>query len=310
MPSAESRPPVNHTLVPADNSWTLQDAQPQVDPQRRQTLLQMHQQLAHEWSEQFRDYLPKGQLFRFCGFEFQSFARCAELNAESGCSIAFRLDSNPLLGVIGFSEELGRCLIDRQLGASGSIQQFERAAKSSGEKPRLPAPFTRLENALLKKSLVSLLDKLGTIYAAAGVGVAKPADQSTGVKAALGSLPDNPLIVFRYKIGEADSLLSVFIASAAGLIDTLHGAPRQNAPDDDSRLLAVTTAQLDIKLVLGTWTVTIEELSHLRDGEQIVLHDGSDAWLTAGPIPIKRVTAKLRDGRIIVAPKGGPGVTQ
>jgi flagellar motor switch protein FliM len=310
MRSAESRPPADNRPVDVDMSWKPQNAQPRVDPQRRQTLERMHQQLAYEWSEQLREYLPKGDQFRFLGFEFQSFAQCPELNSENACSIVFRIDSSPLIGVIGFNEKLARCLVNSQLGAPDSIQQFERAAKRSDEKVERPTLFTRLENALLNKSLLSLLDKLGTIYAEAGIGIPKPSDQPTDVKAALGLLPDEPLIVFRFKIGEADSLLNLFIASVPGLVDAVHGAPRQSLPEDDGMRLSVTTAQLDIKLVLGSWTVTVEELSHLRNGDEIVLPDGTDAWLTAGPIPIKRVTAKLLDGRIIVAPKGGPGVTQ
>jgi hypothetical protein len=269
-------------------------------------LLQMHQQLASEWSEQMREYLCKGDQFRFCGFDFESCGRCPELDCEPVCSIVFSFDSSPVIGVIGFSAELARYFVGRQLGQTLSTQQFERPApnKNDGDLQCL-APFTRLESALLKKSLVLLLKKLGTVYAAAGFGLPKPVDQAGRIYANLGVLPGEPLVVFRYKVGEADTPRNLFIASIMRLVDAVQDVPRSSQSGDDSVLLAATTAPLDVKLVLGNWNVTIEELSSLRCGDEIILPDSTDAWLTADSIPVKRVRVKLNDDRIAVAPKGG-----
>jgi hypothetical protein len=192
-----------------------------------------------------------------------------------------------------------------QLGGRRSLQQSEKAAaKSADGDAQRPAPFTRLESALLKNSLVLLLRKLGNVYAAMGLGIPRPIDQ-TRAEASLGLLPDDQLIIFRYKVAEADTPLNLFIASVIGLVDAVHDTLGPSVPVDDSMLSAVTAAQLDVKLVLGSWNVTIEELSGLRNGDEIVLPDGTDAWLTASSIPIKPVRVKLNDDRITVGPKGG-----
>jgi hypothetical protein len=309
MESTKPKSPDGASLD-ADNRWKPQNAQPWVHPQRRQTLLQMHQQLASEWSELMREYLCKGDQFRFCGFDFESFARCPELNSENACSIVFSFGENPMIGMMGFSDTLARYLVEMQLGGRRSMQQSERAAaKSADEDVQRPAPFTRVENALLKNSLVSLLGKLGNVYATAGLGNPRLIDQGR-VEASLGLLPDDQLIVFRYKVGEADTPLNLFIASVIGLVEAVHDTPRPSLPGDDNTLSAATTAQLDVKLVMGTWNVTIEELSRLRHGDEIVLPDGTDAWLIASSIPVKRVRVKLNDDRITVGPKRGPSGAQ
>jgi hypothetical protein len=307
MQSFESRQQANHTSVEADQSWKPQNGRPWIHPRRRQMLLQMHQQLASEWSEQMREYLCKGDQFRFCGFDFESCGRCPELDCETACSIAFSFDRSPVIGVIGLSEELACYLVDRQLGENPGTQQFERPAtnRNDGDLQR-PGPFTRLESALLKKSLVFMLKKLGTVYASAGLGLPKPIDQAGHVYATLAVLPGEPLVVFRYKVGNADIQRNLFIASTVGLVDVMQDASRSGQPGDDSMLLAATTAPLEVKLILGNWNATIEELSSLRCGDEIILPDGTDAWLTAGSIPVKRVRVNLSDDRIAVALKGGP----
>jgi hypothetical protein len=311
MQSSESRQRANHARVEADQSWKPCNGRPWIHPRRRQMLVQMHQQLASEWSEQMREYLCKGDQFRFCGFDFESCGRCPELNCETAWSIVFSFDSSPVIGVIGFSQELARYLVDRQLGETPGTQQFERpAAKRNDGDLQHPAPFTRLESALLKRSLVLLVKKLGSVYATAGLGLPKPIDQAGRVYANLGVLPGEPLVIFRYKVGEADTPHNLFIASTMGLVDALQDAPRSSQPEDDGMLLAATTAPLDVKLVLSNWNVTIEELSSLRCGDEIILPDGTDAWLTADSIPVKRVRVKLNDDRIAVALKGGPSGAQ
>jgi hypothetical protein len=311
MQSSESRHQANHAPVDADQSWEPQNGQPWIHPRRRQMLLQMHQQLASEWSEQMREYLCKGDQFRFCSLDFESYGQCPELACEPAYSIVFSFDSSPVIGVIGFSEKLARYLVDRQLGETLSTQQFERpAAKRNDGDLQHPAPFTRLESALLKKSLVLILKKLGTVYAAAGLGLPKPIDQAGRVYANLGVLPDEPLVVFRYMVGNAETPRNLFIACTMRLVDAVQDAPRSSRPGNDSMLLAATTAPLDVKLVLGNWNVMIEELSGLQCGDEIILPDGTDAWLTADSIPVKRVRVKLNDDRIAIALKGGPSGAQ
>jgi len=306
MRSIESRQLAERAPVETDRSWKPQNTRPWVHPWRRQLLLQLHQQLAAEWSEQMCEYLRKGDQFRFCSFGIESCGQCPELKGESACRSVFSFDGSALIGVIGLSEELARYLVDRQLGEASNRRPGEKPAaeKTDGDRQR-PASFTRLESALLKKSLASLLHKAGTVYAAAGLGVPKAIDRAERVQARLGLLPDDPVIVFRYQVGEADSPLNLFIASTAALIDAVQEAPHPSQPGTHHAVLAATTAQLDVKLVLGNWNVTIEELSDLRIGDEIVLPNGADAWLAAGSIPVKRVRMKLSEDRIIVALKGG-----
>ncbi|MBV8361319.1 MAG: hypothetical protein JO189_25785 [Deltaproteobacteria bacterium] len=252
-----------------------------------------------------REYLRKGEQFKFCGFDFESPARCPELNSENACSIVFSFQSSQMIGVIGFSDELARYLLETQLGGGRSMQEFERAAaRTTDGDARRSALFTPVEHALLKNSLLMLLNKLRTVYAEAGLGILKPIGEARA-EVSLGPLRDNQLIVLRYTVGEIDTSLDLFIVSAAELVDAVHDAPRPSSAGDDSMASAVTTAQLDVKLVLGTWNVTIEELSALKNGDEIVLPDGSDAWLIASSIPVKRVCVKLNDDRITVGPKGG-----
>jgi hypothetical protein len=260
MESAEPKPPANNARVDADGSWKPQSAQPWVHPQRRQTLLQMHQQLGFEWSEHMHKYLRKGDKFTFCGFGFEWLAQCHELNSANARSIVFSFDGSPVIGVIGFNDELARYLIEMRLGGGGSIRNLSipqsegAAAKSDDEDVQRPPPFTRVENALLKQSLLLLLDKLGAVYSTAGLGILRPIDRAGGVKTSLGLLPDGPLIVFRYRVGDADSPLKLFIASVIDLLDMVHDTPRGNLPADDTTLLAVSTAQLEVKLIFSNFT--------------------------------------------------------
>ncbi|MBV8451483.1 MAG: hypothetical protein JOZ29_04325, partial [Deltaproteobacteria bacterium] len=102
---------------------------------------------------------------------------------------------------------------------------------------------------------------------------------------------------------------NLVIASVIGLIDAIHDAPCVNQPDEDSLPLAMSETPLNVKLVLGNWNATVEELIGLRYGNEIVLPDGTDAWLIAGSVPIRRVHVRINKDRVIVGSKGGPNGT-
>jgi hypothetical protein len=292
------------------SDWELRSAEPWVDPQRRQALLQMHQQLGSEWSEKMREYLRDGDQFTFRGFSFESIARCPELNSENGHFLVFSFDRSVVVGAIALSDELAFYLVETQLGSDSVLHKVEaeesKRVLPENEQQHVSSPvrFTRVENALSRKSLALMLGSLGAVYAAAGVGMFKSTDQGASIEISLGLLRDDPLMVFRYSVGEPDKQLSLVVATVVGLVEAIRETPRERLQNDSSGFLALSSAQLEVKLVLGSWNVTIGELSTLRSGDEVVLQDGTDAWLTIGSIPVKPVRVRLDQHHIVVEPTG------
>jgi hypothetical protein len=281
--------------------------EPWLDPQRRQTLLRMHEQLASIWTKQMHPALRPGHQFTFCGFCFESAARCAELRSEGGHSIVFSFENSAVVAAIAMNTELAAYLLENQLGRDNNhpkSQVQRRGEATSAHQQQFSDTsivLTRVETALLRMSLASMLDKLGVVYSAAGVGVPETIDPAGSIETSFGLRPDGQLMVFRYNIGgQSDRSLNLAVAATESLAGAVHDTPRESEPMDENVLLAVAAAHLDVKLVLGNWNATIEELSSLKSGHEIILQDGTDAWLTAGGIPVKPVQIKLNNGRIMI----------
>ncbi|HJU12060.1 MAG TPA: hypothetical protein VJ728_14345 [Candidatus Binataceae bacterium] len=287
-----------------ETGWELQNAAPWIDPEKRQRLLQIHQRLGSEWTDQMREYLRRGDEFTFCGLLFENLKEIPELSLDYGSSIGFSFETSPIIGTIGVSRELAEYLLKTQLGGEQSVrgeakqEETLQTDKSDGQPPS-PQQFTRVEKALLRKYLTSLGAKLGSVYDAAGLGKPKIVDQKSG-DSSLALLADYQLMVFRYRLGAADSNLNLVIATLAGIADVVPSLPRESRNGEDDVSLALSAAPLDVKLVLGNWNATIQEVSGLRRGDEIVLQDGEDAWLVADSVPIKPVRVRLENGRIIV----------
>jgi len=66
---------------------------------------------------------------------------------------------------------------------------------------------------------------------------------------------------------------------------------------------AAAIVPLDAAIILGGWSVTLEELARLRPGDEIVLPDGDDAWLTSGGIHLRRILVEFADGRFRASPR-------
>jgi hypothetical protein len=311
MESAQSEP--STAFIAAEEGREPQRAKPWLQPQRREALLQLHQQVAVEWSEALRDYLRPGDQFAFNGFDFASLGQASEFASDDGCSITFACESSSILGVMILNAELTRYLVEIQLCVDPTVRTMvtqgpagAMAKTGSEDASPVPLPLTRVENALLQRAIGLLLDKLGTVYSGVGVGALKQMGGGARLESSLGLAPDDYIMVFRYQVGDESSPFKLTVATGTQLANLLPDDPHGGSPVDEAVSLAVSETLLNVKLVLGSWSATIEELAALRKGDEIVLPDGADARLTAGPVVVKRVRVKLCEGRIVIEPKEPP----
>jgi flagellar motor switch protein FliM len=311
MRSADSEPPTHAFSNDSENLWNQQRPDAWIEPHQRQALLVAHQQLAAEWSELMRDYLRPGDQFTFSGFDFESLASVSERSVGTRSSFSFSCNGTPVAGAIIVNEQLALYLVEKQLGGDGSgshkgnlLGATNAALKNTDQSfAPSPVPLTHVENALLRKIIGLLIDKLGGVYGTAGLSTPKAVGSAEGFESALGVTSDEHVCVFHYRIGGVSSLLELEIVAAAQVVTLVRNTPGMQRPVDDVVSPAISETLLNLKLVLGSWRTTIEELSSLRNGDELVLPDGTDALLVAGPVVIRRVHVTLCEGRIIIETK-------
>jgi flagellar motor switch protein FliM len=269
---------------------------PIIQTQRRHTLWQLHQQLAAEWSQRMRDFLHHNDQFTFGGMRFETFGDLAAHDSELPSAAVFASEANRLTGLLMLNPGLSRYLVDRRLGA-----------KPKNEDGRA-ASFTQLEYYVLRSALDELLASVGATYGTAGLGSIKP--MRRGI--ALGDMqlftPDIYLIEFHYRVAEPQDGLVLTLATNVELLNAVKDAPTAiRRAENPAVRQALAAAPLNVEVVLGTWNATIDELRNLRAGDEIILPDGAEAWLSAGGIRLGSVTVKMEQGRLSLQPyKGHP----
>jgi len=258
---------------------------PVIRPERRSVLERIHAQVAAEWSRALSGHLRQDGQIQFDGLGFETFGANSEADIGNSLAAVFVIDGTTVGGLLRISAELAAWLAETQFGLTASSGQASRST-----------PFTRLEMALLQEQMRVLLERLGAAYDAAGIGHLAVARSGQRLKHMLRFTPDSHLAVFRFRIGDAPSPYTITIAAHPDLIN-LVPEPAALAYGDaaGSPRIAAAAAEVpvEVDVVLGTWSVPLEDLTRLKPGESFILPGGEDAWLEAGAVKLKRVQVKL-----------------
>lgn len=257
---------------------------PVIRPERRQTLERIHGQVAAEWSRVLAGYLRKGDLVEFDGLGFETFGANSEANIGNSLAAVFAIESTTVAGLLRISAELAGYLAETQLGLAVGPTQPPRSA-----------PFTRLEMALLQEQMRLLLDRLGDAYDAAGIGSLGVARSGQRLKHVLRFTPDSHLAVFRFRVGDASSPYTITVAAHPDIINLVRESAALPYSGAGSPRIAAAAAEVpvDVEVVLGTWSVPLDDLIGLKPGEAFILPGGEDAWLEAGGVKLRRVKVEL-----------------
>ncbi len=263
---------------------------PTLSPERRQKILDVHHQAAAVLSRAMSELLSEGdRLF----FEGLSFAGLPELRAaeEAGSFVAaFTLETPKAQGLMiahpNLTAYFARAFLGRQ----------SRSAASSSH-----SPLTRLERSLAANTLKALIDHLAAFYA--GIGLHGLRCTSTGEPLASAARfdPGDCLASFSMRLGATEPATRLTIAVGVELLAAFQAdatvATRVPAPTP-AVVLATAAAPLDAAIVLGSWTLTLAELTELRIGDTIVLPDGDDAWLTCSGVRLQNVRLDFTRQRV------------
>jgi len=294
-----AEPPVAEILpaeAPPNAVATGRSAQvwlPTIAPQRRQMLLELHRHVAASLSHELRDRLRQGDQL---SFEGMGLAQVRELCAQDEPGAVAGVFAIPEHRIIGFA------LIPPALAAYFARTPYGIAA---AENPEAGRALTRLEMMIAGRALDDLLGYLGTSYAAAGLGSLQRVGRGEALAHNPRFNPDDYMVVFRFRVGAADSTMELTIAAGVDLINLCHSPTVSPRPPVSSPAMtrAAATVPLPAAIILGGWRVTLNELARLRPGDEIVLPEGENAWLASGRIDLHRIVVEFADGRLRVVPR-------
>jgi flagellar motor switch protein FliM len=245
---------------------------PVVRPERRDTLDHLHQGVGLSWSQGFAENFGRGATVICEASSFEPFQRLCEAEQEPAEIAAFVLERAQASGLMLVSRQLTRSLIDLRLGAEA------RPATPD------PASMTPLESALGRDASTSLLAHLSQSYAANGLGELKVNARGDQLQD-LGIFDsEDYVIVFRYAVsgvnidGYIVVALSTTVANAvAALTAPIKVSPQHTRLRSQAAMLPVAA-----EILLGSWTVPIQELIELRPGDTFPLPGADEGALTTG----------------------------
>jgi flagellar motor switch protein FliM len=253
---------------------------PIIQPQRRMVFERIHNRIAESWSHTMRGYLPGENRFEFEALGFEVFQDFNAHQLEGSQVVVFSIEQAQVIGFLLLSATVARTLVDTRLG----IKPSPNAEPKPG--------FTRIEMAVVREAIRSMLARLSDTYLEVGLGRIGGVRECERLGDTLMFAPEDYLVVLRFRIGAAADGLRVTVALSSNAINAVHEghhlAVARQASDLD-RIAGQLPVKIDV--VLGAWKTSIRELQQLRPGDQIVLPDGEDGWLAADNV-------RLRSGRI------------
>jgi flagellar motor switch protein FliM len=243
-----------------------------------------------------RDFLHHNDQFTFGGMGFETFGDLAAHDSELPSAAVFASEANRLTGLLMLNPGLSRYLVDRRLGAKRKNEDGSAA------------PLTHLEYYVLRSALDELLASVSATYRTAGLRSIKPMRRGVHLRDIQLFIPDIYLIEFHYRVGEPQEGLVLTLATNVELLNAVKDVPTTRRSSGSAEVRqALAAAPLNVEVVLGTWNASIDEMRNLRIGDEIILPDGAEAWLSAGGIRLRPVTVKMEQGRLLLQPyKGHP----
>lgn len=286
-PDASESLPASPRDGAPETSYQL--SQPIIRPERRAALVRLHQHVAKSWNLALVDFLPHGTGVEFEGLGFESFAEQSAASPEISGNTIFAIEGTDIGGFLLLSPELAHTFVETRLAMAP--MPVDRDTQ---------APFTRLEAAIIREALNLMVDRLGAAYLAAEVGKIVATRHCDQLKDTMLFSPEDYLVVLRFRLGGGSSALRATVATGAGIVNLV----RNFAVGDDAGRRSPRVARVlgslpvEVDLVLGSWIVTLDELSALKPGDSILLPGGDDAWLEASGVELRRVQASLKGRRV------------
>jgi len=263
---------------------------PIIRAQRRATLERVHQNLAKDWSQRLSELLPQGERIEFEGLGFESFGNLSETDSADCQSAVFTIKETEFGGFLLVSGELARSLVETRLGVASGGDRDQRIS------------LTRIERAIVHEALNGMLASLSDSYHAAGIGSLAVIRHSERLKDTLLFVPQDYLVVLRFRLGPPASPMRVMLAASSSIINAVRDVVVVNGDHRGSSQIhdAAAAVPVEVDIVLGTWSVPIDDLLALKPGDSIVLPDGTDAWIAARTVRLGPVQVEF-DGRRVLA---------
>ncbi len=277
-----------HTPERGESKYELW--RPIIRAQRRATLERIHQNLAKDWSQRLSELLPQGERIEFEGLGFEAFDNLSETDSADCQTAVFTIEETEIGGFLLIRSELARSFVETRLGVASLVDGDRRIS------------LTRIEHAIVREALSGMLASLSDSYRAAGIGRLAVIRHSERLKDTLLFAPQDYLVVLRFRLGPAASPLRVMLAASSSMINAVRDLVVVNGDRRGSSQIheAAAAIPVEVDIVLGTWSVPIDDLLALKPGDSIVLPDGSDAWIAARTVRLGPVQVDF-DGRRVLA---------
>lgn len=261
---------------------------PVIRPERRRVFEALHRALATEWSRVLRDHLGRPGAIEFEGIGFESFERLASSAPEDTQVMVLAIEGAQTNGLLAITPDFARYLVDARLRVGDGASSTERRAS-----------FSRIEMALFRELAAVMAQKIEAAYLDAGIGQVRLVRFGDQMHDALPFVPEDYLMVFRFRTGEAAEFFKISLAFKAEIINCIReSAPAARRASPKVAALAAEVP-LEVEVVLGNWDVRVSELLALGPDDSIVLPSGEDAWLLAEGVRVGRVRVEF-DGKHIV----------
>jgi flagellar motor switch protein FliM len=261
-------------------------SRPVVRPERRVALEGLHREVGMRWREGLVDIVGIGLRIVPDGVGFESFSQLLERSADQddeSIAAAFLLERSQTPGLLAISPRLMRYLIDLNLG--------EATAPSGNARVK----FTPLEMSIASAIMRPFLAQLGQAYSARGLGAARVLRCGSQLRELAVFVPEDYLAVFSYTVEAGEISGTIVVALAAAVVNAIaepvDQPERKTAPVDGVE--RVGELSVETMVVLGCWTVRIEEVAALATGDLLLLPGGEEAFLVAGgrkfgPLAVER----------------------
>lgn len=272
---------------------------PTLSHERRQKILEVHHQAAAVLSGAMREHLGEGDRLFFEGLSFAGHREVRAAEEDGSFVAAFALETPKAEGLMIAHPNLTAYF------ARAFAERKSRAADISSH-----SPLTRLERSLAGTTLKALIEHLAAFYA--GIGLHGLRCTSTGepLVSATRLDPADCLVTFSMRLGATEPAMRLTIAVGVELLTAFQAdaavATRVAAVVPEVAL-ATAAAPLDAAIVLGSWNLTLAELTELRIGDAIVLPDGNDAWLTCSGVRLQNVRLDFTHKRVRALSGGNVG---
>jgi flagellar motor switch protein FliM len=245
---------------------------PVVRPERRDTLEYLHQGVGLSWSQGLLESFGRSATIACEASSFEPFQRLCETEQEPAEIAAFVLERAQASGLLLVSRQLTRNLIDLRL--SGEAQPVAQESLT----------LTPLESALTRDATTSLLGHLSQGYVASGLGELKVNVRGNQLQDLGVFDSEDYVIVFRYTVSGANIAGHIVVALSTTVANAVVALSAPLKADTEHTRLRSQAAMLPVEteILLGSWTVPLQELIELRPGDTFPLPGADEGVLMTG----------------------------